>query len=384
MSKPNGKRAEKSSALSRRRMIGAAAGAVATGLGLATTRRASAQQPVATFKMQTGFGAKDPYYTISQDWVKKVEEMSGGRLKIDLLPVGAVVGAFQVIEAVHTGTLDGCIAVPVYWYSKNVNMSLFGTGPSWGLDAEGMLGWIHQGGGQQFYDELVQKEMKLDVQSFFGCPMPTQPLGWFKKGEIKSPNDLKGVKYRTVGLSADLFRVMGAAVTILAGPDIVPALDRGVIDGAEWNNTSADRIMGLPDVSKTYMLQSHHQPCEYLEWQFKKTKYDALPKDLQSILRHSVMAQSADMTWKFQDWNSKDLVEMREKQKVRTVKTPKAVLEAQLKAWDALIEEKGKNNPFWQKVTESQKAWAQRVVSWQKEVYVDGGQAYEHFFKKKV
>jgi TRAP-type mannitol/chloroaromatic compound transport system substrate-binding protein len=370
--------------VSRRRMLGAAAGAVAAGVGLTVPRRAAAQGQEVRLKVQTGFGAKDPYYEISQAFGKRVEEMSGGRLKIDLLPVGAVVGAFQIIEAVHAGTLDGCIAVPAYWYSKSVNFSLFGTGPSFGLDAEGMLGWIHQGGGQQMYDDLVQNQLKLDVQSFFMCPMPTQPLGWFKKGEIKGPNDLKGVKFRTVGLSADLFKQLGAIVTILAGPDILPALDRGVIDGAEWNNTSADRIMGFPDVSKTYMVQSFHQPCEYLEVQVKKSKYDALSKDFQAIIRNAVMATSADMTWKFQDWNSKDLAEMKEKQKVKVVRAPKSVLEAQLKAWDALITEKGKDNPFWQKVIDSQKQWAQRMLQWKQDVYVDSGLAFDHFFKKKV
>jgi TRAP-type mannitol/chloroaromatic compound transport system substrate-binding protein len=370
--------------VSRRRILGAAAGAVAAGVGLTHPRRAAAQAQEIRLKVQTGFGAKDPYYEISQSLDKKIEEMSGGKLKVDLLPVGAVVGPFQIIEAVHAGTLDGGIAVPAYWYSKSVNFSLFGTGPSFGLDAEGMLGWIHQGGGQQLYDDLVQTQLKLDVQSYFMCPMPTQPLGWFKKGEIKGPNDLKGVKYRTVGLSADLFKQLGAIVTILGGPDILPALDRGVLDGAEWNNTSADRIMGFPDVSKTYMVQSFHQPCEYLEVQVKKSKFDALPKDLQAIFRNAVMATSADMTWKFQDWNSKDLAEMKEKQKVKVIRTPKTVLEAQLKAWDGLITEKGKDNPFWQKVIDSQKQWAQRMLQWKQDVYVDSGLAFDHFFKKKA
>jgi TRAP-type mannitol/chloroaromatic compound transport system substrate-binding protein len=370
--------------VSRRRILGAAAGAVAAGVGLTHPRRAAAQAQEIRLKVQTGFGAKDPYYEISQSLVKKIEEMSGGRLKVDLLPVGAVVGPFQIIEAVHAGTLDGGVAVPAYWYSKSVNFSLFGTGPSFGLDAEGMLGWIHQGGGQQLYDDLLQNQLKLDVQSYFMCPMPTQPLGWFKKGEIKGPNDLKGVKYRTVGLSADLFKQLGAIVTILGGPDILPALDRGVLDGAEWNNTSADRIMGFPDVSKTYMVQSFHQPCEYLEVQVKKSKFDGLPKDLQAIFRNAVMATSADMTWKFQDWNSKDLAEMKEKQKVKVIRTPKTVLEAQLKAWDGLITEKGKDNPFWQKVIDSQKQWAQRMIQWKQDVYVDSGLAFDHFFKKKA
>jgi TRAP-type mannitol/chloroaromatic compound transport system substrate-binding protein len=308
--------------------------------------------------------------------------MSGGRLKIDLLPGGAVVPPFQMLDAIHTGSLDGGVGVPAYWFGKQVAFSLFGTDPSWGLDAEQMLGWIYHGGGQQLYDELVQKELKLDVQSFFLGPMPTQPLGWFKKGEIQKPDDFKGMKYRTVGLSADLFKQLGASVVILPGSEIVPALDRGVIDGAEWNNTSSDMTLGLQDVSKTYMVQSHHQSNEYLEILFHTKKLAALPPDLRAMVRYSIMAELADMTWKFQDWNSRDLEELKTKHKVKVLKTPRTVLDAQLKAWDALLAEKAKDNPFFVKVMESQKAWAKRVAVWRQEIMVDQGPAYEHFFKQ--
>ena len=160
-----------------------------------------------TAKFQSGFPPQEPFHLIGAAWAKKVDEMLGGRLKIDLLPGGAMVPPFQVLDAIHTGTLDGGFGVPAYWFGKQVAFSLFGTGPSWGLDAEQMLGLIYHGGGQQLYDELVQKKLKLEVQSFFLAPMPTQPLGWFKQGEIQKPEDLKGIKYRTVGLSADLFNI---------------------------------------------------------------------------------------------------------------------------------------------------------------------------------
>ena len=131
--------------------------------------------------------------------------------------------------------------------------------------------------------------LKLDVVSYFGPPMPTQPLGWFKN-EIKSPDDLKGLKYRTVGLSADLFKELGVAVTILPGPEIVPALERGVIDGAEFNNPSSDKLLGFADIAKVLMVQSYHQPVEYLEFLVNKKKLEALPKDLQAIVKYAVMA----------------------------------------------------------------------------------------------
>lgn len=366
--------------VSRRGLLRVAAGAAALGAA-ATARRARAQDKI-TLKFQSGFPPKEPIHLIAADWTKKVEAMSGGRLKIDLLPGGAVVPPFQLLDAVHSGTLDGGVGVPAYWFGKQVTFSLFGTGPSWGLDAAQMLGWIYYGGGQQLYDELLQKELKLDVQSFFLAPIPTQPLGWFKKGAIQTPEDFKGIKYRTVGLSADLFKQLGASVVILPGSEIVPALDRGVIDGAEWNNASSDMVLGMHDVSKTYMVQSHHQSNEYLEILCNKKKLEALPADLKAIVRYSIMAESADMSWKFQDWNSRDLEELKTKHKVKVVKTPKAVLDAQLKAWDGLIADKAKDNPLFVKVMESQKAWAKRVGLWSQEITVDPIPAYEHFFKQ--
>jgi TRAP-type mannitol/chloroaromatic compound transport system substrate-binding protein len=365
--------------LSRRRMLrGTLAGAV--GVGLVVTRKAVAQTPM-VLKMQSTWPTKDIFHEVFVDWGKKVEEMSGGRLKIDILPAGAVVPAFQLIEAVHQGTLDGGHGVPAYWFGKNVAASLFGTGPSFGLDAEGLLGWIHYGGGQQLYNELIQNILKLDVVSFFHGPMPTQPLGWFKN-PIQGGDDMKGLKFRTVGLSADLFKQMGASVVILAGGEIVPALDRGVIDAAEFNNPSSDRLLGFPDVRKVMMAQSYHQPVESLELLLNKKKYEALSADLQAIIKYAVMAESADFTWKMLDRNSTDLEEMKTKQKVQVTKTPKAVLEAQLKAWDAVVAEKSKDNPFFTKVLESQKRWAARVVPLRQEIVVDNELAYQHYFKK--
>src|SRR5688572_16192555 len=267
--------------------------------------RASAQQTI-TLKLQSGIPPKDIFHEQFLGLAKKVEELSGGRVKMDVLPSGAVVGPFQIVEAVHTGALDGGGAVPAYWFSKQVAFSLFGTGPSFGLDAEGFLGWMHYGGGQQLYDELL-KEMKLDVVAMFFGPMPTQPLGWFKKGEIKRPEDLKGIKYRTVGLSAELFKQLGSSVVIMGGGDIIPALDRGVIDAAEFNNPTSDRILGFQDVSKVYMVQSYHQPVEFLELLVNKKRWESFDKQTQAIFKYAVMAQSADMTWQFMDRNSADL-----------------------------------------------------------------------------
>jgi TRAP-type mannitol/chloroaromatic compound transport system substrate-binding protein len=340
----------------------------------------TAQQTI-NLKFQSTFGNTDPFHQMGVEWVNKMQEMSGGRIKIDLLPNGAVVPFAQLIDAIHQGLLDGGIGVPAYWFGKNKAISLFGTGPSFGMDAEMFLGWIYYGGGNQFYAELIQEVLKLDVVSFFNAPMPTQPLGWFKR-EVKSVDDFKGLKYRTVGLSADLFTELGAAVTILPGPEIVPALERGVIDAAEWNNPSSDKLLGFADVVKILMVQSYHQPLECLEFLVNKKRLESMPQDLQAIVKWSAVAQSADTTWKYWfDQNSKDLAEMKAKG-VTVIKTPESILQAQLRAWDVIIERESKADPFFAKVIESQKAWASRVVSLRSEVMVPNQMAYDHFFKR--
>jgi TRAP-type mannitol/chloroaromatic compound transport system substrate-binding protein len=368
---------------SRRSFLKRAAATAGGAVAAAAAAPAVHAQQVITLKMQSTWPTKEIFHEIFEDWARKVNEMAGGRLKIDVLPDKAVVPAFELIEAVSRGTLDGGHGVPAYWFGRNRAASLFGTGPSFGLDAEGMLAWIHYGGGQELYNELLQNVLKFNVVSFFHGPMPTQPLGWFAK-EIKSPADLKNLRYRTVGLSASLFQELGAAVKILPGGEIIPAMERGVIDAAEFNNTTSDKLLGFPDVRKICMVQSYHQPCEYLELLINKTKYESLPKDLQAIIKYAAMAQSADMTWKFHDRNSADMVELEQKRGVKFVVTPRSVLRAQLEAWDRIIAKESRENPFFAKVIESQRKFAERVVPWREKIMVKNDLAYEHFFKKKL
>src|SRR3954468_11370101 len=284
-----------------------------------------------TWRFQSTWPQKDIFHEFAQDYAKRVNEMAGGRLKLDVLAAGAVVGAFQMQDAVHAGSLDGGHGVAAYWYGKNKAFSLFGTAPPYFNDAHSLLGWYYYGGGEKLYAELLQDIVKVNVQAFLTGPMPTQPFGWFKK-QIGKPEDVKGMKYRTVGLAADLMQAMGSAVTILAGGDIVPAIDRGLIDGAEFNNPSSDRVLGFPDVAKVYMLQSYHQNTECFEVIFNKSKYEALPAELQAIIRYAAESSSADFSWKNQDRYSRDLEEMVQKHGVKAIQTPKEVLDAQLMA----------------------------------------------------
>jgi TRAP-type mannitol/chloroaromatic compound transport system substrate-binding protein len=360
---------------SRRRFIATAA-AAAAGATVAAPA-VHAQAPI-KLKFQSTWPNKDIFHEFAGDYVKRVNAMTGGRVELEILPAGSVVPAFQMLDAVSSGILDGGHGVAAYWYGKSKAFSLFGTAPAFGWDADELLGWIRFGGGQELYDDLVQNTLKLNVVGMLSGPMPSQPLGWFKK-EITGPDDMKGMKYRTVGLGADLFKEFGAAVTIVPGGEIVPAIDRGLLDGAEFNNPSSDLVLGFPDVAKVYMLGSYHQALECFEILFNKTKFDGLPKDVQEILRGASDATSSTMMWKAQDRYSKDLAAIKARG-VKVLQTPRSVLEAQLKAWDVVIANLSAD-PVFKKVVDSQKEWAKRIVGFRLEYEPDSKFAYDHFFK---
>ena len=368
-------------AVSRRKFLtGAAAattGAAITGFPMI----ARAQAAPISMRWQSTWPTKDIFHEYALDYAKKVNDMSGGRLKIEVLPAGAVVKAFDLIDAVSKGTLDGGHGVTAYWYGKNAAMALWGSGPAFGMDANVVLSWHNYGGGKALLEEIY-KGLNLDVVSFLYGPMPTQPLGWFKKPITKAA-DFKGLKYRTVGLSVDIFTGLGAAVNALPGGEIVPAMDRGLLDAAEFNNASSDRLLGFPDVSKVCMLQSYHQSGEQFEILFNKKKFDSLPADLKSILSYAVDAASADMSWKAVDRYSQDYIELQTKQNVKFFKTPDSILEAQLKVWDSVVEKKSAENPLFKKIFESQRAFAQRAVRWQQDTMVGSRMAYNHYFAAK-
>ncbi|MFM2427123.1 MAG: hypothetical protein RL707_949, partial [Pseudomonadota bacterium] len=255
--------------------------AVAAG-AVAAPMIAKAQTGPISMRWQSTWPAKDIFHEYALDYAKKVNDMTGGDLKIDVLPAGSVVPAFGLLEAVSKGTLDGGHGVLGYHYGKQNALALWNSGPAFGMDANMVLAWHKYGGGAELLAKLYAS-IGGNVQSFLYGPMFTQPLGWFKKPITKSA-DFKGLKFRTNGLAIDLFTAMGAAVNALPGGEIVPAMDRGLLDGAEFNNATSDRILGFPDVSKVCMLQSYHQSAETFEIMFNKTKYDALPAKMKAII----------------------------------------------------------------------------------------------------
>jgi TRAP-type mannitol/chloroaromatic compound transport system substrate-binding protein len=364
--------------LPRRKFLAAAA---ATGAGaLAAPMVARSQAATINLRFQSTWPLKFIYHEFAMDWCKKASDLTGGRLKIEMLPAGAVVPGLQVIEAVSTGSLDGGHGIPAFWFGKHLAFGLYGAGPDFGMDANQLMGWVEYGGGKELYNEIIQAA-RLNIVSYLGGPVPCEPMGWFKK-PIKTTADLKGLKFRTSGLAVDMFTQLGLSAVQMAPADIVPALDRGLLDGAEFASATDDRVMGFPDVAKFYLQQSYHMANNFTEVMFNKAKHDALPDEIKAILKYVPHAAHADMMWKSMHRMSQDFLELQANQKVQAYRTPKPILDAQLKAWDSVIAKRSADNPLFAKVIASQKAWARRVMFWHNNVQVSQAAAYAHYFPK--
>src|SRR5687767_13140080 len=367
---------DKPQASRRKFLTGAAAAGGTAALGFPMIVKA--QGPI-SMRWQSTWPAKDIFHEYANDFGKKVNDMTGGDLRIEVLPAGAVVPAFGLLDAVSKGTLDGGHGVLVYHYGKQNALALWGSGPAYGMTAQELMAWHKYGGGKQMLEKIFSS-IGANVVSFPYGPMWTQPLGWFKK-PVTKVEDMKGLKFRTVGMSIDVFTTMGLAVNALPGGEIVPAMDRGLLDAAEFNNPTSDRILGFPDVAKVHMVQSYHQSAEQFEISFNKTKFDALPAKLRSIIENGVEAASQDVVWKSIDRYSKDYIELQQKDKVRMFKTPDAILAAQLKAYDQAAA-KRKDNAIFREIEESQKRFAERAVRFNLDYNVSPRMAYNHYFGK--
>jgi TRAP-type mannitol/chloroaromatic compound transport system substrate-binding protein len=336
-----------------------------------------AQGPL-TMRMQSTWPSRDIFHEFALDFAKKVNDSTGGDLRIEVLPAGAVVPAFGLLDAVSTGTLDGGHGAIVYHYGKQAALALWGSGPAFAMDANMLLAWHKYGGGRELLEKLYSS-IGANVVSYLYGPQPTQPLGWFKK-PITRAEDLNGLKFRTVGISIDLFQGLGAAVNALPGGEIVAAIDRGLLDAAEFNNASSDKALGFADVSKVCMLQSFHQNAETFEILFNRTKFAALPASLQATITNAVEASSQDMIWKAITRYSDDYLDLQSRHNVKFYKTPDALLKRQLEVYDAVIKKKVQGNALFREVLESQKRFAERATRWETDTVVNRRMAYDHYF----
>ena len=349
--------------------------AVAGAAALATP--AIAEGNGVTLKMQAAWGG-GIFLENAQSFAARVNEMSGGSLTIEVLSVDAVVKTSQMQDAVHRGVLDAAHYVPAYWYGKSKAASLFGTGPCFGWSSQEVLGWVYAGGGQELFDELMT-ELRLNVVSFFNSPMPAQPMGWFKE-QITDASQMEGLKYRTVGLAADVLLEMGMSVVQLPGGEIQPAMKSGLIDAAEFNNPTSDRDFGMQDVSKHYHLASFHQSQEFFEVTFNKEKFENLTDAQKAILKHASEAENSNFYWHNTRRYASDLATLRDEQGVNVYRTPDSVMQAQLEAWDIVVDRISAEDEFFAKVVESQKAYAKEVMNYLNLNQPDYKLAYKHYF----
>lgn len=366
------------SASTRRRFLAGVGAAAATTAAATGPTIVVAQSPI-TLRFQTCWPTKDIFHEFALDFAKKLNEMAAGQLRIEMLPQGAVAKPFEMLDAVHRGQVDGGHSVCAYWTPKNAAFSLFGTGPAVGLNANMLLAWMEYGGGKRLYDQLMRDVMHLNVEGFLYGPLHTQPFGWFRK-PVTRPEDLKGLRYRTAGLAIDMMRELGATVLRYAGQEIVQALDRDLLDAAEFNNPSSDRALGFPDVVKLCYVQSYHQPSEVLEVLVNKKRYDSLPPSLKTLFRLAVQAASADMSWKAADRFANDYHEMRARMGVTFTKTSDDILRAQLEAWRKVAQLRSAENPMFATILRSQQAFAKRTVAWQLESTVSQQMAYDFWY----
>jgi TRAP-type mannitol/chloroaromatic compound transport system substrate-binding protein len=360
-----------------RRRILLAVGAVA-GADVAMPQASRAQSAV--WRMQSAWSSKDIFHEFAVGYAKTVGELTGGRLQIDMVAAGSVVPPLQMQDAVHAGILDGSHGICDVWQRKHKAAALFSSPPPFGWDSDSMLAWFYQGGGEALYRELINDVLKLNLVGLLCFPMPVQPLGWFKK-DVKAAGDLHGISYRTDGLAIDLFKELGASVTVLPGGDVVQIMDRGLLDAAGSTNPSSDLQMGFPDVAKFYVQGGFQRSACAFEIAFNKAKHDALPTEIRSILRHAALAVSTSQRGIAYARGAKDLDAIR-RRGVKLSRTSEAILQAQLAAWDKVIAEHSKDK-FFAKVVASQKAWAKLIEPYRGMTDLATGErvaAYRHFF----
>ncbi|MGH7387853.1 MAG: TRAP transporter substrate-binding protein [Candidatus Rokuibacteriota bacterium] len=344
-----------------------------------------AQPQKFVWKVQSAWPAANLLHISAVELARMIEEMSGGRLKWEMMAAGTIVGSFEVLDAVNRGLIDASHAWPGYWAGKNSAAGLFAPGPGgpFGMDREEYLSWLYSGGGLELYNELIQKELKMNVVvPAFTTSLPYwEPLGWFKK-PFNNLDELRKLKFRSSGLGLEMLKTMGVTVVTLPGGDVIPALERGTVDGAEWAIPSHDILMGFQNVAKLLYMPDLRQPASYQEILVNKKKWEELPADLKAIVKYACMAEIIRMTSYSVDLDSKAAEDFEKKFGVKIMKTPADVLKAQVAAIDKVYAAEAQKNPFFARVLKSQKEFAQRAVPHAQRIRPPIEVVVSHYWKK--
>ncbi len=348
----------------RRRALGASAVALGSGAG-ALMGSPAIVQGVTRLKIQTAVPSSSIYYELMKHFAVRVDKMSNGRLKFEMLPDGAVVAAFEILEAVDKGVVDGGYAWTHYWSGKNTAAGLFSNpaaGGGTGMDQLSHVAWLFQGGGYALYKKFYSDALKLNIEPFMVQPMGPDPLGWFKT-PIKSLDDMRKLKYRSPpGLVGEIFKEMGINAVAMPGGEIVPAAQRGVLDAAEWIGPADDMALGFHTVFKHYYLQGLHQSSDVGELLINKTTWNKLTPDLKAIVEDAAMATMTE-TYTYNVYrNAQALHKLQTEFKVQIHDTPRDIFPAFIKATNTIYDREASKNPVFKEALDSQRSFAKLVV----------------------
>ena len=342
---------------------------------------ATAQAPI-RWKVQSAWPPTSIVQDAAKLLVETIDKASGGRLKMELLPAGAVVPAFEIQDAVNRGVLDAGHTTPGYIIGKLQAFIPLTHGPLFGMDFIDYYGWYWEGGGHELLQEAYQKQLKMNVVSIQVHPEGPQAMGWFKK-EIRKFDDIKGMKYRIFGIGAETYGKLGISAVTIPGGEIVPALERGVIDGAEWINCYDDKILGLDKVAKFHYVPGMHEPVTVGEFIINKAKYDALPADLKEVIKTSAQAAYWNHFVRFQEKTAKACAELIASG-IKVIKTSDELNNRFLKVYDEIATGYANKDPFYRKVVESQQKYAGLVVPYRLSYWPPYNFIAEHYWKDKI
>jgi TRAP-type mannitol/chloroaromatic compound transport system substrate-binding protein len=357
---------------------------LATAIAIAAVSAAAAAEPVTKLRFESAFPAASLFFENSKYFADRVKAMTGGRLQIEMLPPGAVVPPFEVLDAVHKGILDGGHTGAAYWLGKNRAATLFGPAPGgpFGMDMLDYMGWLHEGGGLELYQEFYQKELQRNIVVVPMTSGGPQILGWFKK-PVKNWEDLKNRKCRETGITAEVFSKSGMNTVNMPGGEIVPAGQRGVIDCAEFVGPAEDMKIGFHSVWKYAYMPSMHEPATVAELIINGDVWKKLPDDQKETIKSAAMDATLRSQLVMNKANAEAIVELREKHGVTIARTPPDILTKMLESWDQIAKEEAGKNPFFKKVYDSQRSYAARIVPARRDVYPPYGLGADYYWPEK-
>ncbi len=324
-----------------------------------------------TLQIQTAVPSSSMYFKTVERLGKRIENLSNHEIKVEVFADGAIVKAFEILDAVSDGIVNGGQAWTHYWSGKHPAGLLFAAptaGLGVGLDQTGLLAWIWEGDGGELLNKFYQEELKYNVKAWLTMPMGPEPFGWFPK-EFSSLSELKKIKFRSPpGIPSESFKAIGMPVVSMPGSEIVPSAQRGVIDAAEWISPGDDRLLGLSDVWKAYYLQGLHQALSIGDIYINKDWYDKLPSHLKYVIEESMKAMVTDQINMNISLNSKALQDLVVKEGVKLYDTPDEYYKAYMEVVPDIMEKYSKKSPFFKEVYDSLHKWADLTVPYQVKV----------------